>query len=71
MSLVVLPYLKNSGINGAVKKIGSRLLLMVNDRRGYADTLWFTLFHEIGHVINKDYGIFIAGESEEIGRAHV
>ncbi|MBQ9220752.1 MAG: HigA family addiction module antitoxin [Succinivibrio dextrinosolvens] len=65
VSLVVLPYLKNSGINGAVKKIGSRLLLMVNDRRGYADTLWFTLFHEIGHVINKDYGISIAGESEE------
>jgi addiction module HigA family antidote len=63
--LIALPYLKNSGINGAVKKIGSKILLMINDRRGYADTLWFTLFHEIGHVINRDYGISVENETEE------
>ncbi|MCD8022313.1 MAG: HigA family addiction module antitoxin [Lachnospiraceae bacterium] len=55
--LVVLPNLKNSGISGATKKIGNKLLLMVNDRRHYADTFWFTLFHEIGHIMNGDYGI--------------
>ncbi len=55
--LVALPNLKNSGINGATKKVNGRILLMVNDRRHYADTFWFTLFHEIGHVINGDYGI--------------
>ena len=32
-------------------------MLMVNDRRFYSDTFWFTLFHEIGHIINGDYGI--------------
>ena len=26
-------------------------MLMVNDRRHYADTFWFTLFHEIAHLI--------------------
>ena len=23
----------------------------------YSDSFWFTLFHEIGHIINGDYGI--------------
>lgn len=55
--LIVLPNLKNSGTNGATKRINGRVLLMVNDRRHYADTFWFTLFHEIGHIMNDDYGI--------------
>lgn len=55
--LVVLPNLSGSGVNGATKKVGNKILLMVNDRRKYADTFWFTLFHEIGHIINGDYGI--------------
>lgn len=55
--LTVLPNLKNSGTNGATKKVDGRVLLMVNDRRHFADTFWFTLFHEIGHIMNDDYGI--------------
>lgn len=55
--LVILPNLPGSGINGATKKLGQNVLLMVNDRRLYSDTFWFTLFHEIGHIINGDYGI--------------
>lgn len=55
--LVALPNLKNSGINGATKKVDGKVLLMVNDRRHFADTFWFTLFHEIGHIMNGDYGI--------------
>lgn len=55
--LVVLPNLKNSGINGATKKVDGKVLLMVNDRRHFADTFWFTLFHEIGHIMNGDYGV--------------
>ena len=61
---VVLPNLAGSRINGATKKIGSNILLMVNDRRLYSDTFWFTLFHEIGHIINGDYGITFDGEDD-------
>lgn len=32
-------------------------MLMVNDRRLNSDTFWFTLFHEIGHIMNEDFGI--------------
>ena len=59
---VILPNLPGSGINGATKKLGQNVMLMVNDRRLYSDTFWFTLFHEIGHIINGDYGITFEGE---------
>lgn len=63
--LVVLPNLKNSGINGATKKVDGKMLLMVNDRRHFADTFWFTLFHEIGHILNGDLGITFNIEAED------
>ena len=62
--LVALPNLKNSGINGATKKIGNNVMLMVNDRRGYADTFWFSLYHEIGHIMNGDYQITFKEKNE-------
>jgi len=65
VALVVLPNLKNSGINGATKKIDGKMMLMVNDRRHYADTFWFTLFHEIGHILNGDLGITLNNETED------
>lgn len=55
--LVVLPNIPGSNTNGATKKVGNSIMLMVNDRRLYADTFWFTLFHEIGHIMNGDFGI--------------
>ena len=50
-------------------KIGQHVMLMVNDRRFYSDTFWFTLFHEIGHIINGDYGITF--ENEHAGQEDV
>lgn len=63
--VVALPNLKNSGVNGATKKVDGKIMLMVNDRRHYADTFWFTLFHEIGHIINGDLGISFSDEKED------
>lgn len=54
---VVLPNLPGSKINGATKIIGDSVMLMVNDRRLDADTFWFTLFHEVGHIMHGDFGI--------------
>lgn len=63
--LIILPNLPGSGINGATKKIGQNIMLMVNDRRLYSDTFWFTLFHEIGHIINGNYGITFSENQEK------
>ncbi|MFA7674189.1 MAG: HigA family addiction module antitoxin [Clostridia bacterium] len=54
VSFVLLPTLKNSGIYGAVKWINERkVILAINDLRKYADAFWFSLFHEIKHVLQK------------------
>lgn len=57
VDLIVLPSLTGSKVNGATKKIDGKIMLMMNDRRHFADTFWFTLFHEIGHIMNGDYGV--------------
>ncbi|MEE1315425.1 MAG: HigA family addiction module antitoxin [Faecalimonas sp.] len=65
---VILPNLLGANINGATKKIGKHVLLLINDRSIQAGTFWFTLFHEIGHIMNGDYGISFekeTGEQEE------
>ncbi|MDO4538947.1 MAG: hypothetical protein Q4B54_12355 [Coriobacteriales bacterium] len=41
-------------------------MMMVNDRRLYADSFWFTLLHEVGHVIYGDYGISFEGDNGDI-----
>lgn len=60
---IILPNIAGSKTNGATKKIGDNIMLMVNDRRLNADSFWFTLFHEIGHIINGDYGISFEKET--------
>lgn len=61
--LVVLPNLPGSRTNGATKKIGKSVMMMVNDRRLSADSFWFTLLHEAGHVVNGDFGISFESET--------
>lgn len=56
VTFILLPYLKNSNINGAVKWINkNKVILALNDRRNYADTFWFSLFHEIKHVLQQKH----------------
>lgn len=62
---VILPNLPGSKTNGATKRVGKSVMVMVNDRRLYADSFWFTLMHEIGHVMNGDFGISLESETGE------
>ena len=57
------------GVNGAVKWINDeRVVLAMNNRRLDADIFWFSLFHEIRHVLQKKTKtVFISyGEKEMI-----
>jgi HTH-type transcriptional regulator/antitoxin HigA len=55
VALVLLPNLRNCGINGAVKWVNKdKVILAINNRRKYADIFWFSLFHELGHIVNGD-----------------
>ena len=62
INLVLLPHLSGSKINGATKLINKHVMLMISDRNHYSDSFWFTLFHEIGHIVNGDFGISFENE---------
>lgn len=69
VAFVLIPHLKNSGVNGAVKWVSSdRVVLAMNNRGLDADKFWFSLFHEIKHVLQqKVKTVFIhSSESEMI-----
>ena len=53
VAFVLLPSLKNCGVNGVVKWFDDKVVLAINDRNAFADTFWFSLFHEIGHILQK------------------
>ncbi|MGI6781435.1 MAG: HigA family addiction module antitoxin [Acholeplasmataceae bacterium] len=47
---------KNTPINGLTAKTkNNQVMIALTLRLKYVDVFWFTLFHEIGHVIAKDY----------------
>lgn len=67
IAFVLLPHLKNSGINGAVKWVNNdRVVLAMNTRGAYADKFWFTLFHEIKHVFQQKLKtVFISSSNDD------
>lgn len=65
VDLIILPNISGSKINGATKRIGNHIMLMVNDRYCNADSFWFTLFHEIGHIINGDFCVSLDNSNSE------
>lgn len=66
IAFVVIPNLKNCGVNGAVKWLShDKVVLAINDRRKYADTFWFSLFHEIGHVLQKRIKLLIISDKNK------
>ena len=65
--LVLLPNLKNCGVNGAVKWLGKeKVVLALNDRRKYADTFWFALFHELGMYFNRIKVLLVSEEKSRL-----
>lgn len=68
VAFVLLPHLKNSGVNGAVKWINDeRVVLAMNNRGLDADKFWFSLFHEIKHVFQRKIKtVFISYNEKEM-----
>ena len=65
VAFVLLPHLKNSGVNGAVKWINDeRVVLAMNNRGLDADKFWFSLFHEIKHVLQRKIKTIFVSYSE-------
>lgn len=75
VAFVVTQNLENAPINGTSRWINpNKALIQLSFRHKYGDIFWFTLFHEIGHVLtskkralNVDFTNNGANEQEEEG----
>ena len=51
IAVVFLPHLKGTFLHGATFIDGKKIVLGITVRGKYADKFWFSLFHEIGHIV--------------------
>ena len=66
VALVLLPNLKNCQVNGAVKWFGKdKVILAMNNCRKYEDVFWFSLFHELGHIMQQRIKVLIVSDNRE------
>ena len=66
VSLVILPTLKNSNINGVVKWLDSnKVMIALNTRGATNDKFWFSFFHELRHVLQQEKRKMFVGEGQE------
>lgn len=65
--LVYEPHLPNTYVNGVSYKITpDKAIIMISDRGKKDDILWFTLFHEIAHLIkHSKKEVFVDLEKDE------
>lgn len=68
IALVFLPHLKGSFLQGASFMDGSKIVVELTARGKYADKFWFSLFHELAHIVLGHVGQ-PNGISEEDERA--
>ena len=68
VALIYEPHLPNTYVNGISYKITcDKALIMISDRGKKDDILWFTLFHEIAHLIkHSKKEVFIDLENSEV-----
>ena len=51
----IVKHFKGAPVQGFIEKATSeQLMLCMTIRQAWADIFWFTLFHEIGHIVNGD-----------------
>ena len=67
----VVQHFTGAPVQGFIKKTKDKVILCMTLRQSFSDIFWFTLFHEIGHLINGDFNNqfidyqFIESEEEE------
>ena len=68
VALIFEPHLPNTYVNGVSYKLTcDKAIIMLSDRGKKDDILWFTLFHEIAHLIkHSKKEVFIDLEDAKI-----
>lgn len=53
VALIFMPHIKGSFLHGATFYDGKKIVLGLTVRGKYADVFWFSLFHELGHIVKN------------------
>lgn len=57
IALVFLPHLYKTYSHGHTTKLSSKkIIVQLSLRNKYLDEIWFSFFHELGHILNNDFG---------------
>ena len=51
----VVKHFTGAPVQGFIKKNDDRVILCMTIRKSFSDIFWFTLFHEIAHLVNNDF----------------
>ena len=51
----VVRHFKGAPVQGFIKKKNNKIILCMTIRQSFSDIFWFTLFHEISHLLNEDF----------------
>ena len=63
--LIMLPELSDAGIKGASKRVAGKVMLLLCRGENSPADLWFTLFHEVGHILSGELGYAYDSLSED------
>ena len=65
--LILVPHLQGTYVHGATFWLGNnKAILMLTIRGKWADIFWFSLFHEIGHLLlHSKQDIFLEGDLKD------
>lgn len=66
VAVVLVPELPKSGVCGATRWLGDKAVIQLSLRYKSNDQLWFTFFHEAGHIIKHGRKeVFIEGQGSD------
>jgi len=66
VAVVFVPELPKAGVSGATRWIGGKAVIQLSLRYKRADQLWFTFFHEAGHILKHGRKlVFLEGNGME------
>lgn len=59
IAFAVVRNVKHAPVQGFIRKINNKMRLCLTLRNKYTDIFWFTLFHEIGHILDGKNDYFV------------
>lgn len=66
VAFVLLPHLPRTYLNGATFWLAEKAVVMMSIRGSWSDSFWFSLFHELGHVLLHDKRhVFLENHKED------